>query len=90
MAWWWSFLLTAIGVTGLFLSGRKKKVGWAIGFVAQLLWITYATVTNQWGFYISALAYGWVYAKNWISWRKDEKNGNSTRQTFEGSGSKTP
>lgn len=85
-AWYWSFLLTAVGVFGLFLSGKKKKIGWAVGFFAQIIWVIYATATHQWGFYISALAYGWVYAKNWISWRKEEQNGYSSRQDTESSG----
>jgi hypothetical protein len=67
---WWSFVLTAVGVFGLFLAGRKSKWGWAVGLGAQALWIAYATFTHQWGFYVSALAYGWVYARNFMAWRK--------------------
>lgn len=70
---WWSYGLAAIGVLGLWLAGRKKKVGWAIGLGAQGLWIAYAIVTRQWGFIVSALAYGFVYAKNWRQWRRDER-----------------
>ena len=67
----WSWLLTAVGVTGLFLAGKKNKAGWAVGFGAQALWVTYAVATHQWGFIVSAFAYGSVYAKNWLAWRRE-------------------
>lgn len=65
---YWSYLLTAVGVFGLWLAGRKDRRGWMVGIGAQVLWIAYATATQQWGFYISALAYGWVYIKNARAW----------------------
>ena len=68
----WSVALAAIGILGLLLAGRKKSVGWGIGLSAQLLWIIYAIATAQYGFILSALAYGFVYGKNYLAWRKDE------------------
>ena len=65
---YWSYLLTAVGVFGLYLAGRKDRRGWMVGIGAQVLWIAYATATHQWGFYVSALAYGWVYVKNARLW----------------------
>ena len=67
---YWSYLLTAVGVFGLWLAGRKDRRGWMVGVGAQALWIAYATATHQWGFYVSALAYGWVYVKNARAWKK--------------------
>lgn len=66
----WSWILTAVGVTGLYIAGRKSWVGWAIGLCAQVLWVAYALSTRQFGFLVSAGAYGWVYAKNLRAWRK--------------------
>lgn len=73
MSQWWSWMLTAIGVTGLFFAGSSRKLGWAIGLGAQVLWIAYAIATHQWGFIASALAYGTVYARNWLRWRASER-----------------
>lgn len=70
---YWSYVLTAIGVFGLWLVGRKDKRGFAIGIFVQLLWVAYATATQQWGFYVSALAYGWVNVRNLRAWRRDER-----------------
>ena len=69
---YWSYLLTAVGVFGLWLAGRKDRRGWMVGVGAQTLWIAYATATQQWGFYISAIAYGWIYIKNARAWKKPE------------------
>lgn len=71
--WWWSVLLAVVGLVGLFVAGKKNHWGWFIGLVAQLLWIVYAFVTNQWGFYLSAAGYGAMYGYNWWQWRKEHK-----------------
>ncbi|MFJ4287986.1 hypothetical protein ACIPY0_20285 [Paenarthrobacter nicotinovorans] len=68
---WWSFALTAVGVLGIYISGKKNYWGWGIGLGAQVLWFIYAIATQQWGFIISCFAYGYVYAKNFRQWRKD-------------------
>ena len=71
--WWWSWLLAAVGVTGLWLAGRDNKTGWVIGLAAQLLWLAYAITTRQWGFLVTAFAYGIVYARNWHRWHQRER-----------------
>lgn len=73
VAWWWSWLLTTIGVAGLVLVGRKNKIGWVIAIGVQGLWITYAVITKQWGFIASALIYGGVNLYNWNRWRREER-----------------
>lgn len=68
----WSFVLAAGGVLGIYLAGKKMKVGWLVGLLMQVLWIVYGVWTHQWGFIISAVAYGFVYAKNWWTWYTEE------------------
>jgi hypothetical protein len=67
---WWSWLLTLVGVSGLWLAGRRSAWGWAVGLGAQGLWIAYALATSQEGFLASAVVYGSVYLKNFLAWRK--------------------
>lgn len=69
----WSYLLTAVGGFGLYLAGRKNPMGWAVGLGAQALWIAYASATHQPGFYISAIVYGSVYARNFLAWRGERR-----------------
>lgn len=62
----WSYLLAAVGVLGIYRAGRETRpwVGWVIGLAAQVLWVVYALATSQYGFLVSAAAYGTVYALN--------------------------
>lgn len=66
---YWSWILTAVGVFGLYLAGRKSPWGWAVGIGAQVLWFAYAVSTRQWGFVVSCIAYGAVYVRNFQAWR---------------------
>lgn len=68
----WSFALAAVGIVGLVLAGRKNAAGWAVGLGAQVLWVVYALVAGQYGFIVTAVAYGYVYGKNYLAWRRDE------------------
>lgn len=70
----WSIALAAIGITGLWLAGSQRRLGWALGLSAQLLWIVYGITTAQYGFIASALAYGFVYARNWHRARAKEND----------------
>ncbi|ACH62879.1 PnuC-like nicotinamide riboside transporter [Mycobacterium phage Tyke] len=71
--WWWSYLLTAVGVTGIYLTTRKLWWGFALGLVAQVLWAVYAVVTHQYGFLFSVLAYGSVHALGLWRWTRPSK-----------------
>lgn len=66
----WSWLLTAVGVTGLYFAGQRKAWAWLIGVGAQVLWLAYALTTTQYGFVVSAVAYGVVYARNAMEWMR--------------------
>ena len=66
--WIWSLVLAAIGILGLWVAGRRNAWGWLIGLAAQLLWVAYAFVTFQYGFLLSAVAYGVVYGRNFWRW----------------------
>lgn len=67
----WSWILAAIGVTGIFFVGRKTIWGWLVLLLNECLWIIYAVTTKQYGFIFAAVAYGFVYIKSYIGWRKD-------------------
>lgn len=73
MSWIWSYLLTAVGLVGLWFTIRKNPVGFLIAVGAQILWVTYAVVTHQWGFIVSAAAYGSFNLVGWLRWRREER-----------------
>lgn len=69
----WSWMLAAVGILGIWLAGRKQRAGWLVGVAAQLLWIAYAITTRQWGFLVTAFAYGAVYIRNWLRWGREAR-----------------
>lgn len=68
----WSFVLAAVGIAGIYLAGRKSKWGWGLGLAAQVLWVVFALTTAQYGFILTAVAYGAVYGKNLWQWHKED------------------
>lgn len=67
----WSFVLTAIGLTGFFLAGKKIWWSWYINIFNQILWLTYAWVTGQLGFWIGAIVYLSLFIKNARDWTRE-------------------
>ena len=65
-----SYVLSVIGVTGLFVIGRGKWYGWLIAFLNECLWVTFALTTKQYGFLLGAGVYGTVNVYNATKWRK--------------------
>lgn len=70
---WWSWMLGAFGIIGLYLVTRKLWSGFAIGLLVQFLWLAYAIATKQYGFVMTALAYGAVNTLGLINWAKEDK-----------------
>jgi nicotinamide riboside transporter PnuC len=70
----WSYVLAGLGILSLYLTGKKMKSGWIVGLINSGLWIVYGITSNQFGFIISAVFFIAVQLKNYLSWRKEEKN----------------
>ena len=67
----WSWGLAIIGVAGIYFVGRKTLWGWFVLLFNEAIWIIYAVVTEQYGFIVSAIAYGIVYVKSYLHWKED-------------------
>jgi hypothetical protein len=67
----WSWILTAIGLAGFFLAGRKVWWCWYINIFNQAIWLAYSVVTHQWGFLVGVVAYTIVFTKNAVKWTKE-------------------
>lgn len=67
------WVLAIVGVTGVALAGQKRTrgYGWVIGIAVQVIWVTYALMTAQYGFILSALAFGIVNTVNFITWYRE-------------------
>ena len=67
----WSWALAVVGVVGIYFVGKKTLWGWFVLLFNETLWIAYAIVTEQYGFIVSAIAYGAVYIQSYIHWKRD-------------------
>jgi hypothetical protein len=67
----WSWVLAAIGVSGIYFVGRKTLWGWLILLFNETVWIAYAIATEQYGFIVSAIAYAAVYIRSYLHWKAD-------------------
>lgn len=67
----WSYLLTVVGLTGFYFVGKKKWWAWWINIGCQVLWLTYALVTQQYGFIAASVAYTVVFTNNLLKWQKE-------------------
>ena len=70
----WSWVLAVIGVAGIYFVGRKTIWGWLVLLFNEALSITYALITDQYGYIFSALAYAIVYIRSYIHWSKEKVN----------------
>lgn len=71
---WWSVGLTILGGLGWLLVTVEKRIqGFVVGLLAQVAWVAYAVVTEQWGFLGSASLFGAINAlgvQRWLSARR--------------------
>ena len=72
MTQYWSWILAAVGVTGIYFVGRKTIWGWLVLLINECIWIAYALATDQYGFIFMATAYSIVYIRSYLLWRRDE------------------
>ena len=54
----------------MYLTTKKLYAGYIVGVLVQVLWISYAVVSSQYGFILSALGFAWVNALGWYRWTR--------------------
>lgn len=69
----WSWILTAVGVTGFILAGRRVWWCWYVNIACQALWLAYALTTRQYGFIAGAVVYSVVFARNAVLWTREHR-----------------
>ena len=70
----WSYVLAAIGVTGIYFVGSKSIWDWFLLLFNECLWMVYAITTEQYGFIFAAIAYAIVYIRSYVHWSKEPVN----------------
>lgn len=67
---WWSYILAAVGLTRLYLTTKKMVEGFIIGVLVQILWVTYAVTTDQYGFIANAAGYAFMNLLGIYRWTR--------------------
>lgn len=74
MQQWQSWVLSIVGVVGIYLTGKKNWRGYAVGIITEFAWVWYSIVTKQWGFIFGSTIYISVYLLNINKWLSEAKN----------------
>lgn len=64
----WSYMLAGFGILSLHLTGKKLRIGWAVGLFNSGLWVIYALTSQQYGFIISSVFFIIVQFNNYMKW----------------------
>ncbi len=67
----WGWALSALGLAGFWLAGKKVWWCWYVNLFNQAVWTAYSILTQQWGFLIGVIFYTIVFAKNARLWTKE-------------------
>lgn len=66
-----SYILTIVGLFGFIAVGRKVWWAWYVNIIGQILWFIYSVTTQQWGFFIGAVAYTIIFSLNAFKWTRE-------------------
>lgn len=67
-----SYILSAVSLTSLWLMCNKNKLGIVVGLVGQILWFTYALMLKQYGLIIGVVAYTIIHVRNPLKWIREK------------------
>lgn len=66
------WLISVITIYSALLCGDKKAFGWAIGFINQLLWLTWIIASETWGMLLMNFVLAFIFAKNYFKWAAEK------------------
>lgn len=67
-----SYILSAVSLTSLWLMGNKNKLGIVVGLAGQILWLAYALMLKQYGLIIGVVAYTIIHVRNLLKWIREK------------------
>lgn len=72
--------LSAFTVLGMWLIGNKNRLGWVVGLINQILWISFAIIFKAWGLLPLTLVLIIVYTRNLLKWSESRWHDNRKNQ----------
>ncbi len=68
--WGIDWLATVCGLTGVYLIGSKKKVGFLIMMVASLSWLTVGFMINSLALILGSAVFFSLHVRGWLKWHR--------------------
>ncbi len=75
MVFIWSWLASAAELTGLWMVGNKKKYGFLVSIIGNLIWVAVALLgLPATGLLLVVIPAIVINIRNFFKWKKEEKN----------------
>ncbi|MBP6004979.1 MAG: nicotinamide mononucleotide transporter [Pyrinomonadaceae bacterium] len=71
--WGVDWLATVCGLTGVYLIGSKKKVGFLIMMVASLSWLTVGFMINSLALILGSAVFFSLHVRGWLKWHRSRE-----------------
>ncbi|MBL8123635.1 MAG: nicotinamide mononucleotide transporter [Pyrinomonadaceae bacterium] len=66
------WLATVCGLTGVYLIGSRKKIGFLIMMVASLSWMTVGFFVESVALIVGSVVFFCLHVRGWFNWRRKE------------------
>lgn len=53
----------------MWLLGSKRRIGWGVSLINQVMWVALGVVTGATGFYASAAIFTFLAIRGWRNWK---------------------
>ncbi len=65
------WLATACGLTGVYLLGSKRRIGFLIMMMASLSWMTVGFIIDSLALIAGSIVFFSLHVRGWWQWRKE-------------------
>jgi hypothetical protein len=73
-----TWLMSAITLYCMFLTGNKDRRTWALTFLNQCLWFAWITHSRNWGLLPTTIGITVLAIRNWVLWSRDAQAGGNS------------
>ncbi len=66
------WLATVAGLTGVYLIGSKKRIGFLIMMIASLSWLTVGFMIQSFALIVGSVVFFSLHVRGWLKWRNEQ------------------
>lgn len=67
------WIATALALATVYLLGKKQKVGWVVGALADVAWMTFGITHGFWSIVLLDLVFLFLRYRGWKNWTKEKQ-----------------